>query len=61
MPRPDGTIDYKAKIHLFLEMEKLKLVNEAVQAGLTEAEVNTVIAEESLIDFSLEHLQAIIK
>ena len=31
------TVDYKAKILLFLEMEKLKLVSEAVAAGIPES------------------------
>lgn len=61
MPQPDGSIDYRAKINLFLEMEKLKLINLAVAHGIPEAAVQVVIEEENLIDFSLENLQAIIK
>lgn len=61
MPKPDGSIDYRAKINLFLEMEKLKLINLAVAKGISETVVNQVMEEENLIDFSLENLQAIIK
>ena len=57
----EGQIDYKAKIYLFLEMEKLKLINQAVAAGLSEQDVNQAFSEENLIDFSLEHLKVIIK
>jgi len=56
-----GQVDYKKKILLFLEMEKLKLVNKAVAAGISEATVLQIFDEESLIDFSLEQLQAVIK
>ena len=35
-------LDYKAKILLFLEMEKLKLISEAVAAGIPEAEAQEV-------------------
>ena len=48
-------LDYKAKILLFLEMEKLKLINKAVAEGgdITEAELLQAVQEESLIDFDL--------
>ena len=58
---PDDQIDYKAKILLFIEMQKLKLISEAVAEGISEATVHEAIQEENLIDFSLEHLKAIIK
>ena len=58
---PDDQIDYKAKILLFIEMQKLKLVSEAVTEGIAEATVHETIQEESLIDFSLEHLKVLIK
>ena len=34
---PPQQLDYKAKILLFLEMEKLKLLGKAVAAGIPEA------------------------
>ena len=58
---PDDQIDYKAKILLFIEMQKLKLVSEAVAEGIAEATVHATIQEENLIDFSLEHLKVLIK
>ena len=57
----NGAIDYRAKINLFLEMEKLKLINLAVSEGIAEAVVQEVVEEENLIDFSLENLRAVIK
>ena len=36
---PGQEIDYKAKIHLFIEMEKLKLVTKAVANGIPERDV----------------------
>lgn len=42
-------------------MEKLKLLNEAVASGMSEAEVLATMEEENLIDFDLGHLKAIIK
>jgi len=46
---------------MFLDMEKLKLVNEAVAAGLSEAAVLEAMEEENFIDFDLTHLKAIMK
>ena len=40
---PDDQIDYKAKILLFIEMQKLKLVSEAVNEGIAEATVHETI------------------
>ena len=40
---PDDQIDYKAKILLFIEMQKLKLVSEAVMEGISEATVHATI------------------
>ena len=57
----DGVPDYKAKILLFLEMEKLKLIQEATQAGIPEAEALEAFQEESLIDFDLAHFKEIIQ
>ena len=53
--------DYKKPIHLFLEMEKIKLVSRAMAAGIPESEAQEALQEESFIDFSLENLQEIIK
>jgi len=55
------SIDYKEKINMFLDMEKLKLVNEAVAAGLSEAAVLEAMEEENFIDFDLTHLKVIMK
>lgn len=57
----NGSIDYKGKILLFIEMEKLKLVSQAVAAGIPEAEALEVVTEENLIDFNLEHFKEIVK
>ena len=46
---------------MFLEIEKLKLVSEAVAAGLTEASVLEAMEEENFIDFDLTHLKVIMK
>ena len=53
--------DYREKITLFLEMEKLKLITQAVAVGISESEVLDIMQESSLIDFSLEHLREIVK
>ena len=58
---PDGEIDYKGKILLFIEMEKLKLISQAVSTGIPEAVAQEIIAEENLIDFSLCHFKEIVK
>ena len=34
--QPGHVIDYKAKINLFIEMEKLKLLTKAMAAGIAE-------------------------
>ena len=46
---------------MFLEVEKMKLIGNAMAEGISEASVEEVIQEESLIDFNLEHLKEIIK
>ena len=40
---PDDQIDYKAKILLFIEMQKLKLISEAVSEGIAEATIHETI------------------
>jgi len=42
-------------------MEKLKLISQAVATGIPEAVAQEIIAEESLIDFSLYHFKEIVK
>ena len=42
-------------------MEKIRLVSMAVAQGLSESLITQILAEESLIDFSLEHLKYIVK
>ena len=53
--------DYKEKIKLFLEMEKLKLITQAVAIGISEDAILEAFQEESFIDFSLDNLKAIIQ
>ena len=53
-------IDYKAKINLFLEMERLRMLSVAVQRGMSEAVLEQLMQEVSLIDFDLDHLQEIL-
>ena len=54
--QPGHVIDYKAKINLFIEMEKLKLLTKAMAAGIAESDVLTILDEENLIDFDVKHL-----
>ena len=61
MNGPAQEIDYRAKINMFIEMEKLKLLQQAVNSGISEADCQEVIEEESLIDFDLEHFKEIVK
>ena len=42
-------------------MEKIRLVSMAVGAGISESLANEILAEESLIDFSLDQLKQQIK
>lgn len=56
-----GQINYKGKILLFIEMEKLKLVSQAVAEGIPEALALEVVSEENLIDFSLDHFKEIVE
>ena len=54
---PDGNIDYRSKIKLFIRMQELQLIQEAVMAGIREELVETILKEESLIDFSLAQIR----
>lgn len=47
---------YKEKIKLFIEMEKLRLVTRAVVKGQDEKAVSDFLAEENLPDFDLDNL-----
>ena len=42
-------------------MEKLKLITQAVSAGISEESIVEVMQEESLIDFSINHLKEILE
>ena len=56
-----GDYNYREKLTMFLEVEKLKLIGNAMAAGISEATVLEIFEDESLIDFNLEHLKEIIK
>ena len=49
---------YKEKIKLFIEMEKMKLVCKAIQIGLPEKEVMSLLDEENIADFDLDNLKS---
>ena len=55
-----GEPNYREKLSMFLEVEKLKLITQAVAQGISEATVLEVMQDQSLIDFNLEHLKEII-
>lgn len=42
-------------------MEKLKLVSQAVAAGIPEAVALEVVSEENLIDFNLAHFKELVQ
>ena len=56
-----GEYNYREKLTMFLEVEKLKLIGNAMAAGIPEVTVLEIFEDESLIDFNLEHLKEIIK
>lgn len=47
---------YKEKIKYFIEMEKQKLIKDAVKSGLKEEDVILFLQEENISDFDLESL-----
>jgi len=49
--------DYRQKIKLFVEMEKLKLISLAMQAGIPEADVDKLLSEENVPDYDLDNLK----
>ena len=49
--------DYREKIHMIIEMEKLKLVTCAIREGISEQDVDRVLQEENLPDYDLENLK----
>jgi len=51
-------LDFKEKIKMFIEIEKLKLVSEAIESGLTEKEVMDFLEEENIPDFDLSNLRS---
>lgn len=53
--------NYKEKIKLFIEMEKMKLVCRAMQIGLPEKEVISLLDDENIADFDLDNLKSRIK
>lgn len=50
--------NYKEKIKLFIEMEKMKLVCRAMQIGLPEKEVMSLLEDENIADFDLDNLKS---
>lgn len=49
---------YKEKIKLFIEMEKMKLVCRAIQIGLPEKEIMSLLDDENIADFDIENLRS---
>jgi hypothetical protein len=49
---------YKEKIKLFIEMEKMKLVCRAIQIGLPEKEIISLLDDENIADFDIENLRS---
>jgi hypothetical protein len=54
----DEQENYKEKIKLFIEMEKMKLVCRAMQIGLPEKEVMSLLDDENIADFDLDNLRS---
>lgn len=52
-----GPVDYRAKINLHLQMEKLKMIAQASTEGITEEQIEQLLQEENLPDFNLDHLK----
>lgn len=68
LPLPDNKLhrvdsqenskDYKEKIKMFIEMEKLKLVSRAIQIGMPEKQVFELLDDENIPDFDLDNLKS---
>lgn len=54
----DEPESYKEKIKLFIEMEKMKLVCRAMQMGLPEKDIMSLLDDENIADFDLENLKS---
>lgn len=54
----DENESYKEKIKLFIEMEKMKLVCRAMQIGLPEKDIMSLLDDENIADFDLENLKS---
>jgi hypothetical protein len=48
----------KEKVRNFIELEKLNLVEKAVESGLSKNDVLEFLTEENLADFNLKNLRA---
>jgi hypothetical protein len=54
----DEPESYKEKIKLFIEMEKMKLVCRAMQMGLPEKDIMSLLDDENIADFDLNNLKS---
>lgn len=54
----DEPESYKEKIKLFIEMEKMKLVCRAMQMGLPEKDIMSLLDDENIADFDLDNLKS---
>ena len=53
----DPNKEYKEKINMTLEMEKLRLVTLCCRAGMEEAEVDRILNEENVPDYDFENFK----
>lgn len=54
----DEPESYKEKIKLFIEMEKMKLVCRAMQMGLPEKDIMSLLDDENIADFDLDNMKS---
>lgn len=53
----DPNQEYKSKINMMLEMEKLRLVTLCCRAGMEEQEVDRILTEENVPDYDFENFK----
>ena len=49
--------DYREKLRLFIEMEKLKLISLAAMSGIPDDQVENYLNEENVPDYDLDNLK----
>ncbi len=54
----ENSKDYRVKIKMFIEMEKLKLVSRAIQIGMPEKQIFDLLDDENIPDFDLNNLKS---